>query len=526
MPERPNVLWVFCDELRADAVGCYGNEHADIATPAIDSIAESGTAFDRFFVNSPVCVPARAAYLTGRLPARTGVFHNEGLFLPVPDPAPSFVQRFRDAGYEAVSLGKEHVPVELQGFGRSDATGARQFDLMMGAAEHEDRLGLVVGAVSMHAATWPSGVPYPPDEFTDRAISWLRSDHPDDSPWLLRVSYLQPHTPIVVPEPWASRYDTEPWPDEFGPDAGLSDYERAFAAAADSQDLSPEEIVAAQSRYHGLVSWVDDQVGRLLGTLDELALRDDTIIVFASDHGAQLGELGGAYGKMTFSAWSHRVPFIVSWPVGVSAAERRSDLAQCVDLGPTLLDLAGLDHPDGLDGLDGRRLFTDPALDSVLSAIGYGNPSSRALAVLDRGDLLGAGWPQRLCVRTERWRYDRSTRANGELLGDATQDPFLADVTLDPREETNVVDEPTNADVVSELEQVLSTYLFEAVQTTSEDYQRWRDSRGERLAEQIKGLWPSVPSGWCRHAVSAGSRARHRRRTCRRTRPSCPSGRW
>jgi choline-sulfatase len=485
MPAGPNVLWIFCDELRADAIGCYGNEYAKIVTPAIDSIAAAGTRFDRFYVNSPVCVPSRATYLTGQLPSRTGIYHNEGLSLPDPASPLSFVEQFRDAGYLTVNLGKEHVPPGLRKFDTSDADGARQIELMIEAGAHRDELDVVAEAIGMHSGTFPSDVPYPPDKLTDHALRWLHNDRPEDQPWLLRVSYLQPHTPVVVPEPWASRYDSEPWPDEFGPNAGLSEYERAFAAAADSQDLTPAEIVAAQSCYHGLVSWIDDQVERLLGAVDDLGLRENTIVVFASDHGAQLGELGGAYGKMTFSDWSHRVPFIVSWPGHVPAGELRPELAQSVDFGPTLCDLIGL---DAATDIDGRRLFTDPAPDTVSSAIGYGNPSSRALAMLDRGDFLGLGWPQRFCVRTERWRYDRSTRADGNLLDESDQDRFLADGHNDPREEHNVVDDPANGGIVAELEEALSVHLAGAVQTRPDDYALWRTSRGQHLTDQLKGL--------------------------------------
>lgn len=167
------------------------------------------------------------------------------------------------------------------------------------------------------------------------------------------------------------------------------------------------------------------------------------------------------------------------------AGEVRSELAQSVDLGPTLCDLVGLDTPADLDG---RRLFTDPAPDTVFSAIGYGNPSSRALAMLDRGEFLRSGWPQRFCVRTERWRYDRSTRADGTLLDESDQDRFLADGHSDPREERNVVDDPANDGVVAELEEALSVHLAGAVQTQPDDYALWRSSRGQHLTEQLKGL--------------------------------------
>ncbi len=480
---RPNVLWLFCDELRADAVGCYGNDHALIETPHIDSIAEAGVRFDRFYVDSPVCVSSRAAYKTGLLPTRTGVYHNEGMWLDVPEGVESFVERFRRAGYLAVNLGKEHVPAAIRGFDTSRPEGGSQFDLVMQAGAMRDRLGLITEGLSMNAATWPDDIPFPPQQLTENAVSWLEHDRPDDRPWLLRVSYLQPHTPVIPPEPWASKYDHEPWPDAFGPNHGLSEFERIFATAP-NPDLSPEQIVAAQSRYHGLVAWVDDQIGEILATLDRLDLRGETIIVLASDHGAQLGELGGAYSKQTFSPWSHRVPFIVSWPSQLGVGTENAEIAHGVDLGPTLLDLAGLERADHCDG---RSLFADPPPPSILGAIGYGVSGVSALALIDRGwwpD--GKGWPQRFCVRTERWRYDRSTRQDGEALELEHHDPFLADGHADPREEHNVVHEPSNAAIVAELEAVVAEAFASAPQVSLDDYARYRARRDEQLQRHLK----------------------------------------
>lgn len=478
---RPNVVWIMCDELRADAIGSYGNAHAAIRTPHIDSIGERGARFDRFYVNSPVCVSSRAAYKTGLLPTRSGVFHNEASFLPMAVEASSFTERFRAAGYTTVNLGKEHVPAELEAFDVSRKDGAEQMELMRTVGLLGDELGVTARAIGVHGATWPGGVDFPPDRLTDHAVQWLRNERPDNAPWLLRVSYLQPHTPVVVPEPWASRYDDQPWPDAFGPDAGLSDYERAFTIAVNSGSMTPEEIVVSQSRYHGLVAWLDDQVGRLLTTLDELDLRSNTIVAFVSDHGAQLGELGGAYGKMTFAAPSHHVPMMISWPGTLPAGSVRDDLGQAVDLRPTLLGLAGIDDKVG----DGRDLFSAPEPDHILSAIGYGNPGAKPLPMVDRGEFPGGfGWPQRLCVRTDRWRYERSTRRDGELLTPEDHDAFLVDTHADRDEITNVIDDVAHAGVVTELEAVLADHLDGAVQTEPTVYAGWWAGFEARLREQ------------------------------------------
>ncbi|MDH3707952.1 MAG: sulfatase-like hydrolase/transferase, partial [Acidimicrobiia bacterium] len=345
--------------------------------------------------------------------------------------------------------------------------GADQSDLVMRAGAMRDRLGVITEGVSMNAATWPDDMPYPPDGLTRNALHWLEHERPDEQPWLLRVSYLQPHTPVIPPEPWASRYDDQPWPDTFGPNDGLSTFERNFGQIP-PRDLTAEQIVAAQSRYHGLVAWIDDQIGQLLTALDRLGRRDDTIVVFASDHGAHLGELGGAYSKQTFSPWSHRVPFMVSWPGHLDEGAENDELARGVDLAPTLLDLAGLEPDD--DG-DGRSLFSDPEPDHIVSAIGYGVAGVAAMAAIGRGYWPdGTGWPQRFCVRTRRWRYDRSTRREGLMLGPDEHDPFLADSDADRREEHNLVDEPSRAETVAWLEAVMAAEVSTAVQVSNDDF--------------------------------------------------------
>lgn len=479
----PSILWIFCDELRADGLSCYGNEHAAVSTPSIDAIAEAGVRFDNFWVNSPVCVSSRAAFKSGMHPTRTAIYHNEALYLPGHGDPESFVTGFERAGYATANLGKEHVPEDLRGFAYSESDGAGQFEMMGAAGAMGDRLGVRANAIGLHGGTWPSGEPFPPDRLTDHAVDWLRAGRPEDAPWLLRVSYLQPHTPVVVPEPWASRYDDEPWPDEVGPNAGLSAYERAFAEVAGGAALSPEQLVLAQSRYHGLVSWIDDQVGRLISALSERGLLESTIVVFTSDHGAQLGELGGAFGKMVFSHWSQRVPFIVSWPGELAEGDERADLAQGVDLGPTLTGLAGIATRDGLDG---RDLFADPEPEAVFAVIGYGNPGSQPLSMVGRGSGPdGTGWPQRSCVRTRRWRLDRNARRDGQPVGPSDRDTFLADMETDPREEQNLAEDTAMTEVVTALGSLLDGYEAGAAQVDPADYEGWRERFHAELASRF-----------------------------------------
>ena len=291
--------------------------------------------FDRFFVDSPVCVPSRYSMLTGRHPARTGVYHNDAMWLQDGiTPAPPFTRTFTRAGYRVVDFGKAHVPPGLDAFAEVDATGSDQLELMAVADQVEDRVAAPYGGTL--AAQWPASMPYTPETLTERVLGFL-STVDDDRPFLCRASYLQPHTPVIVPEPWAGRYRDEDWPVDRPAPPGLSSFEARFGDQGGLRAMSTDQQRSVQSHYHGLVAWLDEQVGRLLDALEASSRRRDAIVVFGADHGALLGELGGGIAKHVFNPAAQRVPFLLSAPDRVEAGDTDDTLAAGVDLGPTLL---------------------------------------------------------------------------------------------------------------------------------------------------------------------------------------------
>jgi choline-sulfatase len=464
--DRGNVLWIYSDELRTDAVSSYGNRHVAVETPNIERIGTSGVVFDRFYVSSPVCVSSRYAMKTGLRPARTGVYHNAAVFLDDGVRRPTFTATLASQGWRVADFGKGHVPASLQAFPEHDPEGAQQLALMQAvAALDADRAGVVqrggTGAgLGVLAATWPPDRPYPPAQVTEHVRRFLREVAASGEPFLCRASYLQPHTPVVVPEPWASRYDDAPWPDEVEPEPGLSRFERRYGEECGLASFDPTQLVAVQARYHGLVSWVDAQVGALLDELDRCGLAERTAVVFCSDHGALLGDYGGAMGKQTFAPASQRVPLLVSWP-GTLAPGRRSDLAEGVDLGPTVLGLVGAeaDHE-----VDGRDLFADPEPEAIYAMIGYGNTGARAAAMVGVGSYLGGrGWPQRACVRSGPWRLDRNTRIDGAVVTAEDRDTFLCNTDLDPLERVNLAGTAEHAAPQAHLDALLDEHVAGAV---------------------------------------------------------------
>ncbi|MGI9603158.1 MAG: sulfatase family protein [Acidimicrobiales bacterium] len=461
MVQRPNILWIFCDELRFDALSCHGNPWAPVSTPNIDRIAAAGVRFERFYVDSPVCVSSRYAQLTGATPGRTGVYHNDAMNLTEAiEPVVPFVNAFVDAGYTVADFGKAHVPFGLEAFPWNEAEGS---DMMREVNDFDDRVVAPYGGTL--AATWPADVAYRPERLTDNVTRFLR-EQVDGQPFFCRASYLQPHTPVAVPQPWSGRYDGHDWPVAIEQPPHLSAFEARYGAECGMATMTDEQVFAARSRYHGLVSWLDDQVGRLLDTLETSGLAGNTTVVFGADHGAFLGELGGAMGKQLFSPPAHQVPFIVSRPGHLDDGAVDTTIAAGVDVAPTMLGLAGLDP---VAEADGRDVFTDPAPDEVFSMIGYGHTDARAFSLVGWGSYVDErGWPQRACIRTDRHRLDRNVRIDGAPVTDDDSDVFLADSHADPDEVVNRAGDTETAEIRVDLEQRLDAHLADAVVVTDE----------------------------------------------------------
>lgn len=456
---KPNVLWILCDELRADALSCYGNARPEISTPHIDRLANEGVLFERSYTASPVCVPARTSMLTGLLPHETGVYGNEAHSAAYRlDPIPlSFPQIFADAGWNTLDFGKEHVPRGLRPWQRQNPEGFSMRDIEEGARLHGVKKLRSPGMKHTIGGTWPPDIAYPPATLTENVLEALAGS---PEPFLIRASFLQPHTPVVVPDPWARRYSEVPFDAERRRSAEGSAFERRFGEIVEGSQLSDSEFRQAQAYYHGAVSWVDDQVGQLLAALDELDLAGSTIVLFTADHGAYLGE-NGAYGKHTFAPQSHRVPLLIRWASHIQAGSRRGDLAHGVDIARTILTLAGLSSPEEIGG---RDLFNDPAPPHIVSSIGYGAQQSRAFPNLGAGTGEHGGWPQRFCVRTPRFRLDLNTRVNGRTPSPVEQDVFLADLIKDPGERHNVASLAEYAEAAASLIGIAKAAAAKAIQ--------------------------------------------------------------
>lgn len=466
--DAPNVLWIQCDQLRTDALSCYGASHPGLATPEIDRLAEEGARFSQCFVNSPVCVPSRTSMLTGLSPERTGVYDNEAQApgYPWADRVPTFPELFAQAGYCTATFGKSHVPAALHPWQVERQDGARMREIAGRYSARDLAATVRPESGKILAGAYPAGDgSYPSDEITANALRYL--DDAGDAPFLLRVSYLQPHSPIIAPASHSRLYsDIDFWCGEFGcgevAKRSLSAFERRFLGISEGRQLPEHDRALVRRRYHQVVAWIDAQVGRLLGFLDDRGLGSRTIVVLTADHGTYLGE-GGAFEKHTFAPQCHRVPLIVRWPGAVPAGKARHDLAQGLDIAPTLCGLAGITGPDW----QGRDLFGAPPPEHVFATIGYGARQSQALPNVGRGSYYGdRGWPRRACVRADGYRLDKNVRLDGAPVrrGHPDEDVFLADSRADPAEENNVAGEPGYSEVRRRLEDVLDRHLAGAAE--------------------------------------------------------------
>ncbi|MEU6642664.1 sulfatase-like hydrolase/transferase [Saccharomonospora sp. NPDC046836] len=430
--KRDVILWILADELRADALSCYGAPHPRIRTPNIDALADRGVLFEEAYTASPVCVPARVSMATGLRPDQSGVWGNEAYTngYPLLDGLVTFTEHLAQSGWQTCSFGKEHVPPALQPWQLDDHHGADMREIRAGAEQRT--VVSTPGTGTVVAGTWPDDRPYPSDAITASVVEAIRSA---ERPLLVRASYLQPHTPVVVPEPWASRYADIPFESRPGLEPVDTVFERRFAEISRGREMTAEGFRKALVAYHGAVAWLDEQVGVLMRALDETPGLGRVMVIFTSDHGAHLGE-DGSYGKHTFAPASHRIPLIIAGDDVCHPGSRRVDLASNADVARTALAAARVPVPDSIGGRD--LLHDDPPTEHI-SGIGYGAAASRAFPNHGTGTISdGTGWPQRICVRTDRYRLDMTTRVDGRTALPHERDIFLADRIKDPAERMNV----------------------------------------------------------------------------------------
>ena len=463
MTEAPNVLWIQTDEQRPDSLSCYGPQGSASSwarTPALAGLAARGTVFQNAVCQSPVCVPSRASQLAARYPHEIGVLNNWATSSTFPEGTVTFPEVFARAGYETVSFGKRHTPEHAVWQGGTTCGLLRDSAGFCALAEdYDEEAHHVVTRPGtpplIVAGTYPEGQSNQSRVITDQAIAYLRDRGPGGAggapPFLLRVSHLWPHTPVLAPAPFDDLYDPDALPIRVFDEQAYrsrSRYDRTLACRDGMQGLSEDEVRQVWTDYMGLCAYVDHEVGRLLAALDDLGLRGDTIVVYSADHGKMLGAWG-AGEKDAFDAEVWRVPFIWSWPGHIPEGVRVQAPCELIDTARTLLGLTGLE--DAIpDGYRGRNLFADDPPGAVFGATRpewYFPRDAQAM---------------RVAVRTDRFRMDVTWSVDGSRPPLNAMDGNLFDLADDPYETENRWDDAGYRDVRTALIDRLAAWLEEA----------------------------------------------------------------
>jgi choline-sulfatase len=462
MPTRPHILFICTDQQRYDTLGCYGNTH--VQTPTLDRLASEGVLFEQCYVQSPVCAPSRASLLTGRYVHAHGLWAN-GVTLPAHE---QLVGRaLTDAGYDCGLIGKLHLAACEHGrLEQRLDDGFRTFvwahDPYPGSPENQYHHWLHAHFPALYAAAVAQGDRISFDRLpteahyshwvAEQAIDFLRAARDPDKPFCLFVNFFDPHHPFGAPQDYIDRYDPATLPQPIGyPDELahkppiLSDISRASYAghAPGFTTYTAEQIQAIVAAYYAMVTLIDDETARILATLDAVGLRDDTLVVFTSDHGEMLGDHQLLLkGPMMYEG-AVRVPLILRWPGHLPAGERRADPVQWVDLSATLLDAAGAPPMARAQG------------QSVLPlAHGDTHASHRDWALCEYRN---SGHPHEPPVHTTMLRHGRYKLIvyHGPPATARPRSGELYDLQTDPHELHNLWDDPQHKDTRMELQELL-----------------------------------------------------------------------
>ncbi len=524
MGQVRNILFIMCDQLRADYLSCAG--HPSLQTPHIDGLAGRGVSFSRAYCQSPMCGPSRMSFYTGRYMTTHGATWN-GVPLRVDEW--TLGDYLRPLGLRVALAGKTHMAADGVGMARLEVNphsergtliaecGFEPFDrddgLRPGIGEPEEHAyerflraqgytgdnlwhdvansaersdGKILSGWQMRYADMPARVKEEHSEtayMTDRALDFI--EEAGDEPWCLHLSYIKPHWPYVAPAPYHKIYSV----DDVLP-ANRDAAERidphpvygAFLNHEDSVNFQRDEVrERVIPAYMGLVKQIDDHIGRLLAALEEAGRLDDTLIVFTSDHGDYLGDHWLAE-KELFHEESVRIPLIVADPDPAANWTRgniEDRLVEAIDLLPTFVDaLGGQAQPHRLEGRSLLPLIRGRSApewrNAVISETDYAFRQARL--DLEVAPEAARGWM--LC--TERWKY-----VHWEGFR-----PQLFDLENDPKELRDLGGDPAFVDVRIDLNEDLFDWLRgRRTRVTISDEEVARRTAGSKKRGYLFGEW-------------------------------------
>lgn len=482
---RPNILWICTDQQRYDTLGCYGNEFVE--TPTLDALAESGVQFERCYSQNPVCTPSRASFLTGRYPRTTRCRQNGQ---SIPEDETLVTKLLADQGYTCGLAGKLHIspcnPDKGDGnpmmerriddgyvdFNWSHDTGkgwtTNEYHRWLRAKGEKYERTPVEGTVHIHTS-----VPAEHHQTTwcaEQTIDFIETHADADRPWLYSVNPFDPHHPFDPPLEHLERYlddlDEIPLPNyvegelDNKPRYQQQDHESgAYGGNAGPpyDELSDREHRLFRAAYWAMVDLIDDQVARILETLDRTNQKEDTIVIFTSDHGEMLGDHGIYLKGPYFYEPAIRVPLIISQPGTIGRKQPETSLIELSDLAPTILDAVGVTQPASIQTESFWSLLTDDGnynpRESVYSEF-YNSMRDHENSELEYLTM----------VRTDRCKLVKAHRLEeGELY----------DLKEDPDENINQWDNPEYAEVKMNHLSLMTDRMAETVDPLPEATAPW-----------------------------------------------------
>ena len=393
---RPNILVLMPDQWRAMDLGAMGN--AEVKTPNMDALAAGGALLRNVTANCPVCCPARGTLLTGRFGHEHGVDVNDA---PLPDEQVTIAETLRESGYRTGFVGKWH----LEG-------GKRQ----PGYVTPERRQGFDFWAANICSHNYwnmqyfrdsPEPIQiegYSARAFTDAAIEFIRQD--PQTPFLAYVEWGPPHNPYVAPPEYMNMYDPD-----------MLTMRENWKGAVDFRPGRTNGGRADIAGYYAAITFLDDEVGRIMDTLKATGQFDNTLVLITSDHGDMLGSQGTVLKRKPW-AESLQVPGIVHYPAAVPSGLDLTLPFSHVDLVPTLLGLAGIRPPEAVSGLDLSAHLLAPEHGGRPGAQAPESVYAQSYTPTERSE-----FPAWRGVRTERYTYARH-ESSAWLMYDNQADPY------------------------------------------------------------------------------------------------------
>lgn len=459
LPERPNVLFIVCDDLNRHLTPAGYDQ---VPTPALAGLAAAGLTFDRAYCQYPVCGPSRASFLHGLYPESTGVTDNQADIRQTRPDSPSLPETFRLNGYWTAGVGKVfHTPRHDPGTTAWNSFGWFNNDELPAVTRARQAFEAEHGSIHVqrNRRSWkeaerraaglltsqtppghgPSGLDdaqHKDGKNVRQVAHWLKDRVFGEQPFFIACGIQKPHVPFLAPQKYFDRFPPDqirylPNPiDDWDDVPVLALVKRAEAFGFEfgkENDSLRREFTQA---YHACIAFLDTQLGLLFDTLKQHGYWDNTIIVFTSDHGYHLGE-HYLWGKVSLFEECARVPLIVRAPGTTKPGGRTEAMVEHVDFYPTLLELCGLKPPPHLQGRSFVPNLRNPQAPG----------RSDVYTVVARSHRLGRA------VRTPRWRYtDWEEKGQFELY----------DLANDPRELKNLVNDPRHADTLDAMRGLLA----------------------------------------------------------------------